>query len=105
MKNADYLIDPDEVANLIHHNVESGFSHTTYREELERFAYLENGDDRAVEGSVKLMNADVQGRLSEDPLRNYKYLFIINTSSPSFFIIFYLSKHPCHLSSNFTLWI
>lgn len=79
MKNADYLIDPDEVANLIHHNVESGFSHTTYREELERFAYLENGDERAVEGSVKLMNADVQGRLSEDPLRNYKYLFIINT--------------------------
>ena len=45
MKNTDYLIDPDEVANLIHHNVESGFSHTTYREELERFAYLENGDD------------------------------------------------------------
>lgn len=79
MKNTDYLIDPDEVANLIHHNVESGFSHTTYREELERFAYLENGDDRAVESSVKLMNADVQGRLSEDPLRNYKYLFIVNT--------------------------
>ena len=42
MKNTDYLIDPDEVANLIHHNVESGFSHTTYREELETRCAITN---------------------------------------------------------------
>ena len=79
MNKADFLIKPDEILSLMHTNAENAFSHTTYRKELERFVFLAQGDERAVEGAVQIMKADLQGKLSEDPLRNYRYLFIINT--------------------------
>ena len=78
-KRKDSLIDPSEILSLIHENAENTFAHTTYKKELERFFFLANGDYRAVKSSEQLMNADIQGKLSEDPLRNYRYLFIINT--------------------------
>ncbi len=79
MKNKEYLIDPAEILNLMHYNAENSFSHTTYREELKRFFYLARGDERAIECSDRIMQSDIQGKLSEDPLRNYRYLFIVNT--------------------------
>lgn len=86
-KKNDYLIDPAEIRKLVHKNAESRFMHTTYREELERFFYLAQGDEKAIELSDYILNADLQGRLSEDPLRNMKYLFVVNTGLATRFAI------------------
>lgn len=86
-KKNDYLIDTAEIRKLVHKNAESSFMHTTYREELERFFYLAQGDEKAVELSDYILNADLQGRLSEDPLRNMKYLFVVNTGLATRFAI------------------
>lgn len=83
----DYLIDPREIRKLVHKNAESRFMHTTYREELERFFLLAKGDKRAVELSDYVLDADLQGKLSEDPLRNMRYLFIVNTGLATRFAI------------------
>ena len=68
------LINPDEIRKLLYTNAESGFLHTTYQEESQRFHYLMAGDERAIEDSVRLLNPDLQGKLSDDPIRNMKYL-------------------------------
>ena len=86
-KKHDYLIDPGEIRSLVHKNAEISFSHISYREELERFFLLMRGDYRAVENSVQMMRAEIQGKLSEDPVRNIRYLFIINTGLATRFAI------------------
>ena len=86
MKN-EYLIDPGEIRKLVHRNAESSFMHTTYREELERFFLLAHGDERAVELTDYVLDAEMQGKLSEDPLRNMRYLFIVNTGLATRFAI------------------
>ncbi len=81
------LINPDEIRKLLYTNAESGFLHTTYQEESQRFHYLMAGDERAIEDSVRLLNPDLQGKLSDDPIRNMKYLFIINTGLATRYMI------------------
>lgn len=73
------IISFDEIRQLLHDNAETGFVHTTYQEESRRFHYLINGDKRAIKESQRICNADLQGKLSDDPVRNQQYLFIINT--------------------------
>ncbi len=80
-------ISPDEIRNLLYKNSESGFLHTTYQEESQRFHYLMAGDKRAVEESVRLMTPSLQGNLSSDPIRNIRYLFIINTGLATRYMI------------------
>ena len=84
---ADYLINPDEIRNLVHKNAENMFAHTTYKVELERFRLLAQGDFRAVDKAVEILDADMQGKLSDDPLRNLRYLFIVNTGLGTRFAI------------------
>ena len=72
-------IDISEIRMLVHKHAESGFVHTTYDDESFRFHLLMNGDMRAVEESEKKLDASIQGTLSADPVRNMRYLFIINT--------------------------
>ncbi|MBR3082349.1 MAG: helix-turn-helix transcriptional regulator [Clostridiales bacterium] len=84
---SEYLIDPGEIRKLVHKNAENSFAHTTYKVELERFRLLAQGDYRAVEKAVEIMDADMQGKLSDDPLRNMKYLFIVNTGLATRFAI------------------
>ena len=72
------LISWEEIQTLLHNNAEKGFIHTTYQEESQRFHYLMNGDPRAIEDSMHLLNPDIQGKLSLDPVRNIRYLYVIN---------------------------
>ena len=58
------IISWDEIRKLLHNNAERGFIHTTYQEESQRFHYLINGDERAIEESVRLINPELQGKLS-----------------------------------------
>ena len=77
----------DEIRELLHTNAEIGFIHTTYQEESLRFHYLMNGDMRAVEESDRLVNPELQGKLSKDPIRNIRYLFIVNTGLATRYMI------------------
>ena len=86
-ERSDRLIDPDEILNLVHKNAENRFTHTTYKVELERFRLLAQGDHRAVEKADEILDADMQGKLSDDPLRNMRYLFIVNTGLATRFAI------------------
>ncbi len=81
------IISWDEIRKLLHNNAERGFIHTTYQEESQRFHYLINGDERAIEESVRLINPELQGKLSSDPLRNIRYLFVINTGLATRYMI------------------
>lgn len=80
MKNnyQERIISWDEIQKLLYDNAEKGFRHTTYQEESQRFHYLMNGDPRAIEESMRLMKPELQGKLSADPVRNVRYLYIIN---------------------------
>ena len=86
-ERTDRLIDPNEIRNLVHKNAENSFAHTTYKVELERFRLLAQGDYRAVEKADEILDADMQGKLSDDPLRNMRYLFIVNTGLATRFAI------------------
>lgn len=81
------LISPNEIMILLHENTEKDFRHTTYREEMKRFHLLQQGDMRAVEEAVHIQDSDLQGKLSDDELRNYRYLFIVNTGLATRFVI------------------
>ena len=80
-------IDVGEIRMLVHQHAETGFAHTTYDDESHRFHLLMNGDMRAVEESEKLLDASIQGTLSSDPIRNMRYLFIINTGIATRYMI------------------
>ncbi|MBO4450426.1 MAG: helix-turn-helix transcriptional regulator [Clostridiales bacterium] len=84
---SDFLIAPDEIRRLVHKNAENSFAHTSYKEELERFRLLSRGDYKAVDKTVEILDADMQGKLSDDPLRNLRYLFIVNTGLATRFAI------------------
>ena len=86
-EKTDRLIDPAEIRNLVHRNAESSFAHMSYSDGLERFFLLAQGDDRAIDETMRVLDADIQGKLSEDPLRNVGYLFIVNTGLATRFAI------------------
>lgn len=86
-RNDEKIISHSEILELLHTNAEKGFFHTSYQEESQRFHYLMNGDSRAVEDSVRLFNPQIQGNLSEDPVRNMKYLFVVNTGIATRYMI------------------
>ena len=87
MNKNERKIDFDAIYKLLHENAETGFKHTTYQEESKRFHYLLNGDKRAIKEAVKVLNPDIQGKLSDNRIRNMRYLFIINTALATRYLI------------------
>lgn len=77
----------NEIRSLLHENAEKGFIHPSHHEDMLRYYYLQQGDMRAVQESVDQMQAVRQGKLSEDPIRNMRYLFIINTALAARFVV------------------
>ena len=61
-------------------NREQGFHHSTYDEDMLQYNYMKTGDSRAIEESIKNFNPSIQGHLSDDSLRNIKYLFVASTT-------------------------
>ncbi len=89
MKTTDNkrIINFEEIRKLLHDNAEKGYIHTTYQDESNRFQLLMKGDMRAVDDSINQLNPDIQGKLSKDPVRNMRYLFIINTGLATRYLI------------------
>ena len=57
-------------------NRELEFRHHRYDEEMLQYDLLRVGDMRAIEENQKIYQQNLVGHLSEDPLRNMKYLMI-----------------------------
>lgn len=66
---------------------EEGFSHLVYNEELLQFEYVRAGDPRAEEEAACVFSSSVVGKLSEDPVRNKRYLFVAATTLSTRFAI------------------
>lgn len=82
-----HTIAIEEIRRLLYENAERGFIHPTHSEDMQRFYYLQQGDMRAVELSERDMQSILQGKLSDDPLRNIRYLFIVNTALAARFVV------------------
>ena len=50
--------------------------HHSYDNELLQYEYLRDGDLRGVEESKQIFRSSINGKLSKDPLRDKKYLFV-----------------------------
>lgn len=66
---------------------ENNTRHHKYDEELEIYDRVKAGDMQGVEISMELFTSNLSGHLSDDPVRNYKYLFIASTTLTTRFAI------------------
>lgn len=57
-------------------NREQDNRHHTHEEDMLQYRLLAAGDPRAVEEGSKLFTSALPGHVSDDPVRNYKYLFV-----------------------------
>lgn len=57
-------------------NRETGDRHHTHTEDMRQYELLRSGDPGAVEEAVRMFSSGLPGHVSEDPVRNYKYLFV-----------------------------
>lgn len=82
-----FKIDASEIQSLLYQNAEKGYIHPTHHDDMLRYNYLQQGDMRAVDEAVRTLDADMQGTLSKNPLRNIKYLFVVTTALASRFAV------------------
>ncbi len=78
-----FKISNREIQELQYQNSERGFAHTPHNVDMLQYEYLKEGNMAAVAASEKVFHPEMQGHLSDDPVRNIKYLFIINTGLAS----------------------
>ena len=71
MKSIDKVL-----AQIQFQQQEENRRHHTYDEGLLQYEYMKNGNPDAIPLSIHLFQGNTTGKLSEDPLRNYKYLFV-----------------------------
>lgn len=57
-------------------NREQGTRHHTDTEDMRQYELLRAGEPAAVEEAVRIFSSSLPGHVSNDPLRQYKYLFV-----------------------------
>ncbi len=68
-------------------NRENNIRHHKYDEELQMYDLMKSGDIRAVEQALKMFGSELCGHLSDNPLKNYKYLFVASITLVTRFAI------------------
>lgn len=80
--------DPErQLAYLAYVHRENDFQHHAYAEEMKQYRLMQSGDPEAVEESGRMMRRDLAVGLSDDPVRNVKYLFLANITITTRFAI------------------
>lgn len=75
--------DPQIQKSLVHMAFlqrETGFSHHAYVEEMRQYELVREGDARAADEGARIFTGDKVGRLSDDRLRDKRYLFVAATT-------------------------
>lgn len=81
---------PTIQSNLVHTTFlqrEHQSKHHTYDDEMEVFMLLKEGDLECVRRSNEVFASDLTGKLSDDPRRNYQYLFVASVTLATRFSI------------------
>ena len=55
---------------------EADYHHHTYDEDMFQYELIRNGDVKALEIGKKMFEGPTTGHLSDDPVRNYQFLFV-----------------------------
>lgn len=76
-----------EVAYMAFLNRENDKRHHYYAEEMKQYELMKAGDPSAVEESHYMMTSNLHGKLSNDPVRDCKYLFVANCTLTTRFAI------------------
>ena len=64
-------------------NRENAFRHHSYEEDMRQYDLLRRGDPEALTEARRMFVADEQGKLSDDPVQNMKYLFVASAALAS----------------------
>lgn len=64
-------------------NRETGNLHHTHTQDMQQYEMLRVGDPNTVEEAVRMFTSDLPGHVSDDPVRNYKYLFVASMTLAS----------------------
>lgn len=82
------ITSPDrQVAYMAYINREKSFRHHYYDEEMKQYEMMKAGDPGAAQESRRMMTSGLNGHLSDDPVRNVKYLFVANITIATRFAI------------------
>ena len=76
-----------QLAYMQYINRENSKVHHGYDEEMLQYHYIKAGDERAVTEAEKMMYSNGIGHLSDDELRNAKYLFVCSVTLATRFAI------------------
>lgn len=55
---------------------ETNFQHHAYEDDLRQYEYVKQGDSRAVTCGKQMFEGPTTGSVSDDPVKNYQYLFV-----------------------------
>lgn len=70
------IVKEKELRYLEYLHREEAYRHHTNTEDMYQYDLLRIGDPRAVKEGVRMFSSNLTGHISDDPLRNYKYLFV-----------------------------
>lgn len=68
-------------------NRENQRRHHRYDEEMRQYELMKLGDPAAIPESVRMLSSDLLGHLSDDPIRNMKYLYVASITLVTRFAI------------------
>ena len=66
----------ESLERLTFQNREADFHHHTYDEDMYQYELIKRGDPQAMEEGRRMFEGPTTGSLSDDPVKNYKYLFV-----------------------------
>lgn len=77
----------DDLFRILFLHRESNERHERYEEELDRFSAIHDGDSQKAKSIVETFRANTYSHLSDDPIRNRRYLFVVNATMATRFAI------------------
>ena len=80
MSKKNLSVNHKDLKYIEYLNRENHFSHYDHIEDVAQYEYLKAGDFKAMDEIKKMFNPKVQGHLSDDPIRNIKYLFVCSVA-------------------------
>ena len=86
--NRKMILKNEEINQQIYKNADIGFIHPLHNDDMHMYRLiLEGNPEEAVKEAKKWFKPDLQGHLSDDPIRNIRYLFVIHTGIASRFVV------------------
>ena len=73
-------VDEKKLRYMEYIHRETGKRHHTNAEDMRQYEMLRAGDPGTVEEAVRIFASDLPGHVSNDPVRNCKYLFVASVT-------------------------